>query len=281
MSAIPLLHQISVPGLFITGTDTGVGKTVACCLIADQWRRRQTGARSSSRVGVFKPIVTGCRREREGLVADDTEQLAHGADFDPDIGDLDLISPIRFRDALAPAAALELDSSRDRIEWRLIDRSLRRLDDRCDRIVIEGVGGILAPILQESRHTLAITVLDLARAIGCPVVVVCRAGLGTLNHTAMTCEMIHQAGLPLAGLILNGYEPDSPDRAMQSNRQWLARQNHTRILATLPGRSTMDGVLPRPGSPEWSALSIPRELQDAIDATDFASLARPARTTRS
>lgn len=277
MSSIPPLHQIQTPGLFVTGTDTGVGKTVACCLIADQWLRRQTGAPSPSRVGVFKPIVTGCRKEREGLVANDTEQLAHAANFDPDIGDLDFISPIRFRDALSPAAALELDPSHRGIQWDLVDRSLRRLDDRCDRIVIEGLGGILAPIMQENRQSRAVTVLDFARAIGCPVVVVCRAGLGTLNHTAMTCAVIRQAGLSLAGLIINGYEPDSPDRSMQSNRDWLARQNHTRILATLPGRSTMDGVLPRPGSPDFSALAIPGELQDAIDATSFDSIARPAR----
>ncbi len=277
MSAIEPLHQIHTPGLFVTGTDTGVGKTVACCLIADQWVRRQSGSHAPSRVGVFKPIVTGCRREREGLVADDTEQLAHAANFDPDIGDLDFISPVRFREPLAPAAAMELASSHDGIDWELIDRSLRRLDERCDRIIIEGLGGIFAPIEQKNRQARAITVLDLARAIGYPVVVVCRATLGTLNHTAMTCALIRQAGLPLAGLIINGYEPDSPDRAMQSNRDWLARQNHTRILATLPGRSTMDGVLPRPGSLEFSPLAIPPELQDAIDATDFASLARPAQ----
>jgi len=122
-----------------------------------------------------------------------------------------------------------------------------------------------------------LTGLDLARAIGYPVVVVCRAGLGTLSHTAMTCRIIRDAGLTLAGLIVNGYDPDAPDLSMQSNREWLARQNHARIVATLPGRISECRITPRPGEPEWNPRAIPPGLRAAIDATDFAALARPGR----
>ena len=270
------LHKPRTPGLFITGTDTGVGKTVTACLIADQWRRSTAHDSPRSRVGVLKPIATGCRREREGLVSPDAEELAHAADFDADVGDLDLINPVRFRSPLAPAAALRIERGGGPIEWALVDRSLRRLDERCDRIVIEGVGGLLVPLEQQAGNARIVTVLDLAIAVGFPVVVVCRSGLGTLNHSALTCQLIRQSGLALAGLVVNGYDADSHDLAMQTNREWLARQNKTRILATLPGRPTLDGVAPGPDSKPWNAREIPAELRDAIDATDFASLARPA-----
>ncbi len=265
----------ATPGLFITGTDTGVGKTVVSCLIADQWRRAEIGAHPRSRVGVLKPIATGCRKEREGLVSDDAEQLAHAADFDPDVGPLDLINPVRYRAALAPAAAVEIEHAP--IDWPAIARSLRRLDEHCSRIVAEGVGGVLVPLEQPGSRGPITTVLDLARAIGYPVVVVCRATLGTLNHTAMTCKILRDAGLPIAGLIVNGYDPDSPDLSMQTNRDWLRRQTGVRILATLPGRAAASGISPAPGSPAWNPRDIHPDLRAAIDATDFASLARPGR----
>lgn len=270
------LHRPQTPGLFVVGADTGVGKTVVTCLIADQLRRRTAHQAPRSRIGVLKPFATGCRKEREGLVSDDSEQLAVAADFDPDIGDLDLITPIRFRPPVAPAVALE-QSGQSELDWGALDRSLRRLDDRCDVILIEGVGGLLVPLEQFARNATCVTVLDVARVIGFPVIVVTRAGLGTLNHTAMTCELIRRAGLSLAGIVINAFEPDSPDASQQTNRQWLARQNNSRILATLPGRATIDGVIPRPGGPTWSAHQIPNELREAIDVTDFAAIARPGR----
>lgn len=269
------INPPTTPGLFITGTDTGVGKTVASCLIADQWRRAEVGASPRSRVGVFKPLATGCRKDREGLVSEDAEHLAHAADFDPDVGPLDLINPVRFRGPLAPAAAAELEHTP--IDWPAIARALSRLDERCSRIVVEGVGGILVPLDQPGGRGPITTVLDLARAIGYPVVVVCRATLGTLNHTAMTCRILRDAGLPIAGLIVNGYDHDSPDLSMQTNRDWLRRQTGARILATLPGRIVGGEIGPAPAAPGWNPRDIHPDLHAAIDATDFAAIARPGR----
>lgn len=352
---IPIdLHRPGKPGLFITGTDTGVGKTVVACLIADQWRRQFgvgiggtvvlpviTGHRAPSRlarrVGVLKPIATGCRHEREGLVSEDAEQLAHAADFDSDIGDLDLIAPIRFKAALTPAAALELEHRgadgraalagrvsglsgarstgfAPSLDWPLLDRSLRRLDAECDRIVVEGIGGVLAPIesmtgetpvlphahpTRSNKGESIVTVLDLIMAIGYPVVVVCRACLGTLNHTALTCEALRRRGAPIAGLVVNGHEPDSQDLSQSSNLDWLRRQNGTRILAVLPGRFAHESIVTGCGSTGthgsksratskheaalhkgkalWNAMQISPELRDAIDTTDFGRLAKPGR----
>jgi len=270
------LHRPRTPGLFVTGTDTEVGKTVASCLIADQMRRRSQDASPRSKIGVLKPVATGCRRDREGLVSPDAEQLAHAADFDPDIGDLTVVNPVRFRAPVAPAVALEQGGLAS-LEWEAIDRSLERLDEACERIVIEGVGGVMAPLEARGRRSI-VTVLDLIVAIGYPVVVVCRADLGTLNHTAMTCALLRQAGARIAGLIVNGYEPDSTDGAMQTNRRWLARQSDVQILATLPGRLEGRSVAPRRSAAAWDVRAIPADLRAAIDVTDFASLCRPARS---
>src|SRR5436309_1284266 len=92
------LSPVTIPGLFITGTDTGVGKTVVAGAIADWFRRRHR------RVGVWKPVATGCVRRREGLVSEDAEFLAHCADA---AFPLDMICPQRYAEPLAPAVAAE------------------------------------------------------------------------------------------------------------------------------------------------------------------------------
>lgn len=225
MFAAPL--QLSRPGLFITGTDTGVGKTVVTCAIAANLR--QAGAR----VGVCKPIATGCRKEREGLVSEDAEALAHFADCRQS---LSLINPVRYVLPVAPAVAAE--ATGQAVDFQAIAQSLAVLDRASDCLLVEGVGGLMVPL--DHRHP-NVTVLDLARAIGYPVVVVTRAGLGTLNHTAMTVHLLRQGGCKVAGLVVNGYDPDpsrSGDRgadvSMTTNRRWLEKMNHTPILATLP-----------------------------------------------
>lgn len=256
------LPRLRTPGLFVTGTDTGVGKTVAACLIADQLRRESAAADARSRVGALKPIATGCRRERERLISPDAEQLAHAADFDPEVGDLSVVNPIRFRPPLAPAAALEARGREDRLDLDSLARAMRRLDEACQWIVVEGIGGVMVP-LEPSGKGYA-TTLDLMRAIGYPVVVVCRAGLGTLNHTALTCEAIRRSGLRLAGLVINGYDADARDASLERNRHWLVRLCRAPTLATLPR------------APAWDVRRLPGALRDAIDATRFAEVCQPA-----
>ncbi len=211
---------LSQPGLFITGTGTGVGKTVITCAVA--WALRQRGLS----VGVCKPFATGCRRERGGLVSDDAEALAHFADCRQP---LEVINPIRYAPPLAPAVAAEQTGS----PWGVgpIRRSLELLGNASQALLIEGVGGLLVPL--DEHHT----VLDLAVWLGYPVLVVTQAGLGTLNHTAMTVRLLRDAGCCVAGLVVNGYGPDPAlhtDPAMATNRVWLERMNQTPVLATVP-----------------------------------------------
>lgn len=231
--------RLTKPGLFITGTDTGVGKTVVTCAIGHALQARSLG------VGVCKPIATGCRREREGLVSGDAEALAHFADCRLP---LDVINPVRYQRPVAPAVAAAM--SKRPIDYAAIRESLARLDAASDVILVEGVGGLLVPIDDRDPR---MTVLDLIAAIGCPVVIVARAGLGTLNHTGMTVRLLQQRGCRTAGIVVNGYEADSAGRldakddlAMATNRRWLELTTGLRVLATVP-RCPAEDVVPEKG----------------------------------
>ncbi|MEX2212535.1 MAG: dethiobiotin synthase [Phycisphaeraceae bacterium] len=285
---------LAKPGLFITATDTGVGKTVATCAIA--WQLRQQGL---SRVGVCKPMSSGCRRDREGLVSEDAEALAHFADCRQP---LSVINPIRYARPLAPAVAADLADEPP--DFAALTRSLELLEATQDCVLFEGVGGLLVPLHPKRPQW---TVLDLAVALNYPVVVVCRAGLGTLNHTAMTVRLLREAGCTIAGLIINGYIPDpgeamatavkqsarsdEPSRAsksdvesarlpvsqtlqsdprddsMSTNRIWLQKMNHVPILATIPTCPSA-GVAPEKGR-------IPDAILDAVGLTYWPDVLAP------
>ncbi len=278
------VHEMLAPletprtrGLFVTGTDTEVGKTVVSCLIADQLVRRLSQEHPAPRVGVMKPIASGCRREREGLVSDDAEELAFAAQFDPEIGGLEVVNPVRLKAPLAPAVALA--ERGEELDVESIRRSLHRIDESCDALIVEGVGGVMVPLARDPagsrRRPRFVTVLDLMEAIGYPVVVVCRADLGTLNHTALTCAAIRSRGLALAGLVVNGHDPDSEDESTRTNREWLIAQNHAPVLATLPAWTRSDGS-PRTNR-AWDVRAVDPGLREALDVTDFGSLCRPGR----
>lgn len=246
---------LNTPGLFITGTDTEVGKTVITCAIADVL------ARMGLKVGVCKPMATGARSEREGLVSDDAQALAYFADLDPAIGGLPLVTPILERMPAAPAVALA--QAGRLFDPKPIARSLAALDKSCDIILVEGVGGVLVPIDPERPQR---TVVDCMLAIGYPAVVVTRADLGTLNHTALTCEVLRQRRCPIAGIVINQYEPDSPDPIFHTNHQWLQLMNRLPILATVP-RVGSDDVQVAQGV-------LHDEVRAAVALTDWRTHAR-------
>ncbi len=193
-------------GLFITGTDTGVGKTEVAAALARVLSRR------GLRVAVMKPVATGCVRRNGRLISEDAEKLRRACGTTEPA---ELICPFRFEPPVAPAVARGLSPqgtvpvSLDRIE-----RIFRELSARHDVVLVEGIGGLMVPL--DGRHTVS----DLARRLGLPVLVVGRAGLGTLNHTLLTVETARSAGLKVAGVVLNG----------QSQRPSLAEKTNPGIL---------------------------------------------------
>jgi len=204
-------------GYFITGTDTGVGKTVVAGALAAVLRRRGVD------VGVMKPVATGCERRREGLVSPDAEFLAKAADAPEP---LEEICPVRFAEPLAPTVAAaragrEVDLHPAWTAWQRLRRAH-------DVMVVEGIGGALCPVTP--RQTAA----DLARRFNLPVLVVARPGLGTINQTAMTVEVLRSRRLAVAGIVINRYNRDTEDVAELTNPDEIQRVTGAAVLGLVP-----------------------------------------------
>ncbi|MBI4341342.1 MAG: dethiobiotin synthase [Candidatus Omnitrophica bacterium] len=214
-----------IRGVFVTGTDTGVGKTVVACGLAAWCRQHGLDA------GVMKPVATGGRRRRDGgrarWVSDDAMALAQAARTrDP----WPLVNPVCYREPLAPSTAAS--RARRPISMRRLVRAFGALARRHDVVIVEGIGGLLVPL------TARASVADLARQLGLPVVIVARPGLGTLNHTLLTLRCARQAGVRVAGLIVNHHAPPPSGRMGR-----LAARTNPEVLRRL-GKVPMAGVLP-------------------------------------
>lgn len=210
-------------GLFITGTDTGVGKTVVAGALAAALRARGMD------VGVMKPVATGCPRRREGLVSEDAEFLAKAADvLDP----LDEICPIRLAEPLAPTVA----AARAGVALDLAPmwRAWRRLRKAHAVMLVEGIGGALCPVTPNR------SVADLAQTFRLPVLVVARPGLGTINHTAMTVEVLRARGLEVAGIVINRYDHDTEDVAALTGPDEIQRATSVPVLGLVPDDPATD-----------------------------------------
>jgi dethiobiotin synthetase len=171
-------------GWFVTGTDTGVGKTLASQAILAAMAQR--GARA---VGM-KPVASGCRRTSHGLRSDDAEALIAQSAVNASYDD---VNPYAFEPAVAPHIA-----SRGRpIETATIRVAFQRLLLLAPHVVVEGVGGWMVPIGRGR------TMADVARALDLPVIMVVGMRLGCLNHALLTAAGIERCGLRFAGWIAN------------------------------------------------------------------------------
>lgn len=177
-------------GWFITGTDTGVGKTRVACLLLEAL------ARAGQRAVGMKPVASGCRLTEAGLRSDDAELLLTASGVMPDYAD---VNPYRFAPAIAPPlAALEAGVE---INIGKILGSFRRLQQQSPWVVVEGVGGWTVPLGER------LTMADVARALRLPVILVVGLRLGCLNHALLTAAAIRHADVPLAGWVANQIDP--------------------------------------------------------------------------
>lgn len=200
-----------LPGLFVTGTDTGVGKTAVTAGLA-RWALRR-GLRPIP----FKPVETGC-----APVAEDARLLWQAAGRPIEEREVCLH---RFRLPAAPAQAAELegaDLSLDEVAQRAVE-----LAGRGDLLLVEGAGGLLVPY--GARWTAA----DLIARLGLPVLVVARTALGTINHSALTASELRRRGLTVAALVLNRTSPDEAEHERGSFR-FVAATSGLEPLGPLP-----------------------------------------------
>ena len=188
-----------MPRFFITGTDTGVGKTWFTCWLVRRWC-----AAGHAAIGL-KPLAAGVREDAELLRSAAGDRLP-----------LDAINPVHLREPAAPLIAAK--EEKRTIDFASLNAQVRQTAARFSHVAVEGVGGWRVPLAPGYE------VRDWARDLGLPAVVVARAGLGTLNHTLLTVESIRAAGVTCAGVVLNpgaGPEADESSLARRTNRALL------------------------------------------------------------
>jgi len=217
-------------GLFITGTDTGVGKT----LIAGAIARILTD--KGLKVGVFKPIATGCKRSWEGHVSCDTDFLAYCANSDLS---LSTITPVGYSTPAAPIVSAACDGPA--IDFDRIAVAYKEICQNSDIIIVEGIGGVRVPLTPE------FDLLDLAVEFALPVVIVARPNLGTINHTLMTIDCVRAAELKIAGVIINGYNATESTIAEDTAPEVIAKCSGVNVLSVVPFDETVDIEAPNLG----------------------------------
>jgi dethiobiotin synthetase len=195
-----------VRGVFVTGTDTGVGKSVVAASVCAALTAR------GERVAAFKPVVTGLDDEA-GEFGHDHELLASAANAGQAPEE---VAPYRFGPPLSPHLAAALAG--ERIEPAQLLEAARAHE----LLVCEGVGGLLVPI------TIGYLVRDLALDLALPVLVAARTGLGTINHTLLTVEAARTAGLRVAGVVMTPW-PEEPAEIERSNRDTIERLSGVRV----------------------------------------------------
>lgn len=208
-------------GIFVTGTDTGVGKTIVAATLARLLRMNGVS------VGVMKPVTSGCREVSGELVSDDALLLSQAAGIDVS----DDVAPYRLGKALAPADAARIDGVR--IDFSVIKAAFDRLASSYDYVIVEGAGGLMVPLSG------GLLVADLARELGLPLLVVARPGLGTINHTVLTCFAAQQLGLRVAGVIVNGM-PEHPGLAEKGAPHQIGSLCGASVLGIWPRRNEVD-----------------------------------------
>ncbi|MFH0880207.1 MAG: dethiobiotin synthase [Lentisphaerota bacterium] len=231
---------------FITGTDTGVGKTLFTSLLLAEARRRGIDA------APMKPVQTGCLRQGSELVAPDLEQCLAMAGLAPGALEKSWMCPYPFEPACSPHLAARLSGSEVRIEKIL--ENYARLKSRHAAILVEGAGGVLVPLGSETL------MLDLMKALALPVILAARAGLGTINHTLLSLRELRRADVEVFGVVLISACKEPRQALLDDNAATIERLGETRILARVPFFQSLEscctagpiiGKLPPDFSNDW------------------------------
>lgn len=203
-------------GLFITGTDTGVGKTLVACGLAALLKNR------GYKVGVMKPAETGCGDKNGKLFPQDAFYLKEASGCEEP---LEKICPYRLRDPLTPSIAAEREGVN--IDLSLLEKICSEINSAHDITLVEGAGGLLAPLLP------SFTYADLAKLLKLPLLVVAANRLGVINHLLLTLEHASCHGLSVLGYVLNRLSSE-PSLAADTNREVLLSLTAVPCLGEIP-----------------------------------------------
>jgi dethiobiotin synthetase len=196
--------------LGITGTDTGVGKTLVACGLASAFARR------GLRVSAMKPIETGVAandKQRDGA------RLVRAAG---DARPLEFLAPLTLPDPLAPLVASRLANTP--IDIDALDAAVHSASAECDVLIVEGAGGLLVPITEELSFDALFARWSLE------VVIVAANKLGVINHVRLTCAAARNAGLSIRAVVLNRVAPSDPDASVADNASVIAELEDVRVV---------------------------------------------------
>ena len=204
-------------GVFVTGTDTGVGKTRVAALFLASLRAAGVDAVP------MKPVQTGCGVRDGKLIAPDLAMCLKAAGIKASSADLADMAPYQFRPACSPHLAAKLAGVR--ISLPVIERAFKRLSRKHERVVVEGAGGVLVPLNDQQ------TLVDLMARLQLPVLLVARTGVGTINHALMSLRVLRAAKLTVLGVVLNQTTPGQWGRIEEDNRRTIERLGKVTVLA--------------------------------------------------
>ncbi|MBI5328909.1 MAG: dethiobiotin synthase [Deltaproteobacteria bacterium] len=203
-------------GYFITGTDTGVGKTFVTAGIAAALKEKGIN------VGVMKPVETGCPENNGRLEPRDALYLKNAAGTSDE---LDLINPYRFKAPLAPSIASKIEKKS--IDLNRIKACYDTLTAKHGIMLVEGAGGLLAPLNENEA------VADLVKFLNLPLIIIAASRLGAINHTLLTIKYAQSAGIEIKGIIIN-YPALATDESLSTNQTEIKRLANIPILGELP-----------------------------------------------
>jgi len=201
--------------LFVTGTDTSVGKTYVCARLLDFLKTSGISA------GYQKWVATG-------VETDPPEDLASclaAANIPLDPGLLEKLTPYRFKLPASPHLAAEMENRR--IDPEIIIANYKSLAAGYDWLIVEGVGGVLVPLRRD------LLLADLLAQLRPPTLIVARSGLGTLNHTLLTIEALRQRNIPVSGIVFSDSTTDEDEILVQDNMKTIREIGSVRIFGRL------------------------------------------------
>ncbi len=211
-------------GIFITATGTDIGKTLITAGIIKFLRENNIDAIP------MKPIQSGAKVERNGLVATDLELCLNYSNIKPTQDEIKLMSPFKFQAECSPHLASKMSNCKISIP-HIID-CYRKLSKNHSAIMVEGAGGIMVPLACDSE----ITILNLIKKMKLPVILVASTALGTINHTLLSIDCLKQNKIELAGIIFNSPNNSSDDSKFinTDNPKTISRLREINILGNIP-----------------------------------------------
>lgn len=215
-------------GFFITGTDTGIGKTVASAAILSILRN------SGMDAVPMKPIQTGCSKRGNDLVPDDIEFVLSAVGLTPSAEDLRRMCPLRFESVCSPHLAAA--KAGETISFGQALTGFHELAAAHDAVIVEGAGGILVPLVA------GLTMLDLMMEFGLPVILVTRPGLGTINHTLLSLRELERSRMVVAGTVIVETQPTEWGYIEEDNRKTIEELSGVPVLGRIPFMPELAGA---------------------------------------